>query len=110
LGRPPAGGTLGPNSKGGDDPIMGKYKTRFEYDGLRGGDGVVLLDPRGREVAAVFRDDMNHTVTVEIHRKNIPPAYMPHLFKRARMLLDPFEDGTPLRSARNCPKKLFPDG
>ncbi len=86
---------------------MAKYRTQADlYDPVRGGLGVLLMDPSGSTVAEVFRSDHDHVVSLERRKKDIPEWYMEHLLARARLLLDPFDDGTPLVDAVRCPPRL----
>ena len=85
---------------------MPKYRAISESDPIRGGVGVFLRDASQRTVAEVFRCDLDHTVVIDIKRSDIPPHYFEHLYARARLVLDPFEDGTPLSSARRYPPEL----
>lgn len=55
-----------------------------------------LLGEPYRIVAEVFRSDADHTVTISVFEYGVPPDVLEELVQRARELLDPFEDGTPL--------------
>ena len=86
---------------------MARYRAHIQpYDPLRDGMGVLLVNSAGTPVAEIFRFDLDHTVRLEINKRGIPDGYIEHLRARARLLLDPFEDGTPLIEAVRCPPRL----
>jgi hypothetical protein len=85
---------------------MGKYRTQGFTDYARGGVGVELFDSRDRVLAEVFRSDRDRTVTVRSFRKKLPAEGREWLYARAQVVLDPFEDGTPLSEAVKCPAWL----
>jgi hypothetical protein len=78
---------------------MTRFRTQIASDGMRDGLGVELLDAAGAVIADVFRSDANHTVRLSTFGNDVPLAAIEQLITRARVALDPFEDGTPLSAA-----------
>lgn len=81
---------------------MTRFKTQIASDVIRGGVGVELLDPANDVIAEVFRSDANHTVTLSTFGNDVPLAAIEQLTLRARVALDPFEDGTPLNASADA--------
>jgi hypothetical protein len=75
------------------------FRSQIASDIIRDGLGVELLDARGTVVAEVFRSDADHTVTVSTFGNDIPLYAIEDILTRARVALDPFEDGGPLSHA-----------
>ena len=76
-------------------------KTQVVSDVVRDGLGVELLLEGNRVVAEVFRCDADHTVSVSLFVEAVPLQALQFLLDRAKVELDPFEDGTPLSSAQS---------
>jgi hypothetical protein len=66
-------------------------------DGL----GLELLNSAGDVVADVFRSDRERSVDLKIWDRSVPDQSVRELASEALLLLDPFEDGTPLAQAKN---------
>ena len=81
---------------------MIRFTTQIASDVNRDGLGVELLDAAGEVIAEVFRSDANHTVTLTTFDNDVPLYAIEQLIKRARVVLDPFEDGTPLTGAADA--------
>ena len=79
------------------------YKIQIASDVNRDGLGVELIDLSQNVRAEVFRSDRDHTVVVTTFGNDIPLLAIEELLERARVELDPFEDGTPLSQARISP-------
>jgi hypothetical protein len=62
-------------------------------DVVRDGLGLELLGEPYRVAAEVFRCDADHTVTIRVFEDGIPEDVLEELVQRARVRLDPFEDG-----------------
>ena len=75
------------------------FKYQVASDVVRDRLGVELLNANGDVVAEVFRCDKDHTVVVSTFGNELPVDQVEALIAKARVELDPFEDGTPLRSA-----------
>ena len=74
---------------------MTRFTTQIASDVIRDGLGVELLDAANEVIAEIFRSDVNHTVTVSTFDNDVPLYAIEQLIERARVALDPFEDGTP---------------
>ena len=81
---------------------MAEFKTQVASDVIRDGLGVELIDSSGNVLAEIFRCDSDHTVIVSTFGNYIPMQAMEKLLERARVELEPFEDGTPLSQAKIC--------
>jgi hypothetical protein len=81
---------------------MTRFRTQIASDVIRDGLGVELLDAAGEVIAEVFRSDANHTVRLSTFGNDVPLAAIEQLITRARVALDPFEDGTPLTAAADA--------
>jgi hypothetical protein len=81
--------------------MAAEYKTQVASDIIRDGLGIELLNERGEVVAEVFRCDKDKTVIVSTFSNGIPLAALEIMLERAKVRLEPFEDGTPLSDAKN---------
>ena len=82
---------------------MAKFRTQYgSYNPIEGEIGIILYKD-DHPIAEIIRRDPDHTVRLEIYQKNIPESWLEHLIARGRLLLDPFDDGTPLSQAQRCP-------
>jgi len=76
--------------------VRGPFHTQVVSDVVRDGLGIELVPEGGVAVAEVFRCDADHTVKVTTFAEGIPSEALELLIGRAKVELDPFEDGTPL--------------
>ena len=78
---------------------MTSFKYQIASDIVRDGLGLELLNTNGDVVAEVFRCDRDHSVIVSTLGNDLPAGEIEALIAKAKIELDPFEDGTPLASA-----------
>jgi hypothetical protein len=76
-----------------------RYTTQIVSDCERDGLGVELLSEDGDIVSEVFRSDRHHIAVLNTFCNDIPLEAIERLIARAKLELDPFEDGTPLTEA-----------
>jgi hypothetical protein len=86
-----------------------RYTTQVASDVDRDGVGVELLSESGAVVAEVLRGDRDHTVLLNTFGYDLPLEAVEMLIVRAKAVLEPFEDGAPLGTARLvAPKRQAP--
>lgn len=78
------------------------FRFQLASDVIRDGLGVELLDHNHCVLAEIFRCDRDHTLTISLFTENLPFAAIEMLIDRAKLNLDPFEDGTPLSSVMHA--------
>jgi hypothetical protein len=81
--------------------IRGPFQTQVVSDIERGGLGIELVPVGGMAAAEVFRCDVDHTLSVTTFAEAVPLYALEMLIQRAKVELDPFEDGTPLSMAKS---------
>ena len=78
-----------------------KWDTQIASDVIRDGLGMELLDEENNVLAEVFRCDADNSLTISLFRDELPLCAIEALIALARARLEPFEDGSPLSSAKS---------
>ena len=84
-----------------------RYTTQTASDVNRDGLGVELLSETGDSVAEVFRSDREHTLILNTFSHDVPIEAVELLIARAKERLEPFEDGSSLKTATLVAPLLF---
>jgi hypothetical protein len=80
---------------------IGPFQTQVVSDVVRDGLGIELVPLGGVAVAEVFRCDADHTVSVTTFGECVPLDALEMLIERAKLELEPFQDGKPLSVAKS---------